>query len=209
MGDFNHPVICWESNRVGGKQSQRLLECSESNLLAQVLGKRTRWEVLLDMVLTITEELIKELKIGGTLGCSDHALVDFVILRRWARQKVKSWSWTSGEQASGCLRDYWATSPGKLSLETKEWSKYSNSLRIPFWEHRSSLFPNTQKISRGGRKPARLSKDLLVRLRDKKDMYRKWKQRGVAWEEYKEESGHAEMRSGQLRWRLNCTCWGM
>ena len=29
----------------------------------------------------IAEELIKEVKIGGSLGCSDHALVEFMISR--------------------------------------------------------------------------------------------------------------------------------
>lgn len=28
-----------------------------------------------------TEEVTKEVKIGGSLGCSDHVLVEFVILR--------------------------------------------------------------------------------------------------------------------------------
>lgn len=63
------------------KQSQRLLECVEDNFLVQVLDKPTRGEVLLDLVLTNADELIKEVNIGGTLGCSYHALVEFVISR--------------------------------------------------------------------------------------------------------------------------------
>jgi len=32
-----------------------------------------------------------------------------------------------------------------------------------------------KKSSRGNRKPVGLSKDLLLKLREKKDMYREWK----------------------------------
>lgn len=38
-------------------------------------------EELLDLMLTGVEELIKEIKTGGILGCSDHALLEFVISR--------------------------------------------------------------------------------------------------------------------------------
>ena len=43
-----------------------------------------------------------------------------------------------------------------------------------------------KKSSRGGRRSTWLSKDLLVKLRDKKEMYRQWKQGCVAWEEYRD-----------------------
>jgi len=38
----------------------------------QVVKKPTRRGVLLDLVLTNKEELIEDVKIGGSLGCSDH-----------------------------------------------------------------------------------------------------------------------------------------
>ena len=36
---------------------------------------------MLDLVLSSEEESIRDIKIGGSLGCSDHALVEFVILK--------------------------------------------------------------------------------------------------------------------------------
>ena len=41
---------------------------------------------LLDLLLTNAEESIREVKIGGSLGCSDHALVEFVILKNGKKQ---------------------------------------------------------------------------------------------------------------------------
>ena len=38
-------------------------------------------EALLDLMLTNAENGIRDVKTGGSLGCSDHALVEFVILK--------------------------------------------------------------------------------------------------------------------------------
>ena len=64
MGDFNHLDVHCEGDTEGSKQSWRLLECIEDKFLIQ---KLIRGEAFLDLVLTNAEELIKEVKIGGTL----------------------------------------------------------------------------------------------------------------------------------------------
>jgi len=48
-----------------------------------------------------------------------------------------------------------------------------------------SIFKH-KKSSRGNRKLPRLSKDQLDKLREKSEKYRQWKQRCMAWEEYKD-----------------------
>jgi len=42
------------------------------------------------MVLTNAEESIREVKIGGSLGCSAHALVEFVILKNAGPTKSRA-----------------------------------------------------------------------------------------------------------------------
>ena len=42
-----------------------------------------------------------------------------------------------------------------------------------------------RKLSRGHRRPSWLCKDLQLKLREKREMYRKWKQGCVSWEEYR------------------------
>ena len=81
MGYLNHMVICWDSGMVGGRQSRRFLESVKDSFLVQVIDGPTRGEALLDLVLTNAEESIREVRIGGSLGCSDHAFVEFVILK--------------------------------------------------------------------------------------------------------------------------------
>ena len=65
---------------VSCKTSRRFLESANGNFLVQVLDRLTRGEVLMDLVPT-NAEIIKGIKTGGSLGCSDHILVEFVISR--------------------------------------------------------------------------------------------------------------------------------
>ena len=54
-----------------------------------------RREVLLDLVLTNAEGIVKGIKAGGSLSLSNHALVEFVILRNvgHAKSGVRTTSW--------------------------------------------------------------------------------------------------------------------
>lgn len=45
--------------------------------------------VLLDQLATHTTELIMDIKTGGSLGCSDHALDEFTVLRDTGQVKDK------------------------------------------------------------------------------------------------------------------------
>ena len=61
------------------KKSRRLLESVENILLVLVLDRTARDRVLLDQLLTSAENIIKELKNGGSVGCSDYSLIEFMI----------------------------------------------------------------------------------------------------------------------------------
>ncbi|GAB0186388.1 hypothetical protein GRJ2_001104100 [Grus japonensis] len=78
LGNFNHFDICW---KVARRATRRLLECIEDNFLSQVIDNPTRGDAILDLLVTNASELISDVKIGGSLGCSDHLLVEFAVLR--------------------------------------------------------------------------------------------------------------------------------
>ena len=80
-GNFNHPCIWWKGNRAGCKQSRRFLESVADNFFMEAIDEPTRRGALLDLSLTNKEELIRELKADGNLGCSVQELVEFKILR--------------------------------------------------------------------------------------------------------------------------------
>ena len=81
MGGFNHPDTCWRDNTVAHKQSRRFRECVDDNFLLQVLEEPPRRGAVLDLVLTNREGLVGSVKLRGSLGCSDHEMVEFKILR--------------------------------------------------------------------------------------------------------------------------------
>ncbi|GAB0205782.1 hypothetical protein GRJ2_003043800 [Grus japonensis] len=81
MGDFNHPDICWRDNAAERKQSRKFLECVNDNFLLQVTEEPTRRGAMLDLVLINEEGLVGDVKLKGSLGCSDHKMVEFRILR--------------------------------------------------------------------------------------------------------------------------------
>ena len=58
------------------RQCRRFLECIE-NFLSQIIDSPKRREAMMDLLVTNVSELISEVKIQGTLACSDHALVEF------------------------------------------------------------------------------------------------------------------------------------
>ena len=90
VGDLNHQDICWKDHTVSCKRSRRLVESIDDNFLVQVLDRPTRGEALLDLLLTNAEEIIKGVNVGGSLGCSDHALVEFVILKNAGLAKSRA-----------------------------------------------------------------------------------------------------------------------
>ncbi|GAB0182655.1 hypothetical protein GRJ2_000730800 [Grus japonensis] len=81
MGDFNHPGICWRDNTARHKQSRRFLECIDENFLLQMTEEPRRRGAMLDLVLTNKEGLVANWKLKGSLGCSDHKMVEFKILK--------------------------------------------------------------------------------------------------------------------------------
>ena len=63
------------------KQSRRFLDCVEDNFLLQVIEEPTRRGAMLDLVLTNREGLVGNVTLKDSLGCSNHEMVEFDILR--------------------------------------------------------------------------------------------------------------------------------
>ncbi|GAB0182094.1 hypothetical protein GRJ2_000674700 [Grus japonensis] len=114
MGDFNHPDICWRDNAAERKQSRKFLECVYDNILLQVIEEPTRRGAMLDLILTNKEGLVGDVKLKGSLGCSDHKMVEFKILRaaRRACSKVTTLGFRRAD--FGLFRDL---------LDTVAWDK--------------------------------------------------------------------------------------
>jgi len=89
LGDFNHPNICWKSSTASCRQSRIFLECIEDKFLSQVIDNPSRDDVIQDLLDINASERFDDVKTGGSLGCSDHALVEFTVLREKGQAKSK------------------------------------------------------------------------------------------------------------------------
>ncbi|KFW04519.1 hypothetical protein N327_07886, partial [Fulmarus glacialis] len=65
--------------------------------------------------------------------------------------------------------------------------------------------PTCKKSGKEGKRPAWLSRDLLVKLKGKKEMHRQWKQGQVSWEEYRDAARLCRdgVRKAKARLKLN------
>ncbi|KAM9653655.1 uncharacterized protein ACIBXB_010484 [Morphnus guianensis] len=119
-GDFNHPGICWRDNTAGYKQSRRFLESIDDNFLLQVMEDPRRRGAMLDLILTSKEGLVGNVKLKGSLGYSDHEMVEFKILRAVRRAHSKLANLDFRRADFGLFRDLLGRVPWDTALEGRE-----------------------------------------------------------------------------------------
>ncbi|GAB0206600.1 mitochondrial enolase superfamily member 1 [Grus japonensis] len=186
MGDFNHPDICWRDNRAEHKRSRKFLECVEDKFLLQVIEEPTRRGAMLDLVLTNKEELVGNVKLKGSLSCSDHEMVEFRILRAARRARSKLTTLDFRRADFGLFRDLLGRIPWDKALEGRgaqdSWLIFKGHLL----QAQERCSPTKRKSGKSTKRPPWMNKEVLGKVKHKKEAYRGWKQGQVAWEEYRE-----------------------
>lgn len=138
--------------------------------------------VLLDLVLKIQEELVEDTKVGGSLGCSDHEMVEIRILHR----VIRSTRTLNFQKANLSLfKDLfigipWVRAPGENGIQ-----ETSSIFKHHFLQDQDQCMPMCKKSGKGGRTLAWLSRELLVNLKWKKEAYGMWKKGKATWEDSK------------------------
>ncbi|GAB0203811.1 hypothetical protein GRJ2_002846700 [Grus japonensis] len=205
MGDFNHPDICWRDNAAECKQSRKFLECVDDNFLLQVVEEPMRRGAMLDLVLTNKEGLVGDVKLKGSLGCSDHEMVEFRILRAARRACSKLTTLDFRRAGFGLFRDLLGRIPWDKALEGRgaqdSWLIFKGHLL----QAQEGCIPTKRKSSKNTRRPPWMNKELLGKVKQKKEAYRGWKQGQVAWEEYREtvRAARAQVRKAKALTELN------
>ncbi|GAB0177907.1 mitochondrial enolase superfamily member 1 [Grus japonensis] len=191
MGDFSHPDSCWRDNAAEHKQSRKFLECVNDNFLLQVTEEPTRRGALLDLVLSNKEGLVGDVKLKGSLGCRDHKMVEFRILRaaggHAARRACSKLTTLDFRRADfGLFRDLLGRVRWDKTLEGRgaqdSWLIFKGHLL----QAQERCMPTKRKSSKNTKRSPWMNKELLGKVRQKKEAYRGWKQGHVAWEEYRE-----------------------
>ena len=111
---------------------------------------------------------VKEVKIRSRLDCSYHVLVKFMISMNMGLAKSGVRILNFRRAKFQLIKYYWMRSAGKL---------YSGHKKEQSWQHfkdallraQEPSVPQYRKRGRGGRKPAWLGNDLLVKLSEKRD----------------------------------------
>ncbi|GAB0192671.1 hypothetical protein GRJ2_001732400 [Grus japonensis] len=205
MGDFNHPDICWRDNTVGHKQSRMFLERFDDNFLLQVIEEPTRRGAVLDLVVTNKEGLVGNVKLKGSLGCSDHEMVELKILRAVRRADSKLTTLDLRRVDLGLFRDLLGRVSWDKALEGRgaqdSWLVFKGHLL----QAQERCSPTKRKSSKYTRRPAWMNKELLGKLKHKKEVYRGWKQGQVAWRGYREtvQAARDQVRKAKALIELN------
>ncbi|PKU32580.1 nedd4-binding protein 2-like 2 [Limosa lapponica baueri] len=199
LGDFNYPNICWKSNTASCRQSRRFLECLDNNFLGQEIDSPTQGFAILDLIVTNASELIRDVKIGGSLGCSDHALVEFTVLRDTCQTRSIVRKLNFRKANFQLFKELVNRTPWETVLRDQG-GEAGRSLRTLSIEHKSC-----KKSSKKGKRPAWLSQDLLVKLKGKKELQRQFKQDQVSWEEYRDSAWlcRDEVKKAKAQLELN------
>ncbi|GAB0184567.1 hypothetical protein GRJ2_000922000 [Grus japonensis] len=123
---------------------------------------------MLDLVLTNKESLVGNVKLKGSLGCSDHEMVELKILRavRRAHSKLNTLDFRRAD--FGLFRDLLSGIPQDKALEGKgaqdNWLIFKGHL-LPAQEQR---IPTKRKSGKNTKRPPWMNKELLGKKSNKK-----------------------------------------
>jgi len=183
MGDFNHPDISWEDHTVRHMRSWRFLQSIDDNFLMQVVEEPTRRVALLDLVLTKKEGLVEDVKVGGSLGCSDHEMVEFRIMRGGSRaiSRIKTMDFRRAN--FDLFQELLGGIPWARALEGWGVHECWSLFKHYFLHAQDRCIPLSKKSSKGSRRSAWMSKQLLVELRWKRKVHEMSKEGQATWQE--------------------------
>jgi len=124
-------------------------------------------------------------KVGGSLSCSNHEMVEFRILRGGSRavSRIKTLDFRTAN--FGLFKDLLGGIPWTRALEGRGVQECWSLFKHHFLQAQDEGIPLSKKTRKGGRRPAWISKQLLAELRQKRKVYGMWKEGQVTWEEYR------------------------
>jgi len=161
--------------------SRRFLERIENNFLSQVIDSSTRGDAILDLMVTNASELISDVKIGGSLGCSDDALVEFTVLRDMgkARSIVRTLNFRKANFQ--LFKELVSRTPWQMVLGDGEAEQSWQIFKDTFHRVQELSVPRRKKSGKKGK-----SQDMLVQLKSKWEPHRQGKQGQTSWEKYRD-----------------------
>jgi len=141
--------------------------------------------VLLDLVLTNKEGLVDDVKVRGSLGCSDHEMGEIRILCGGNRAISRITALDFRRANFGLFKDLLRGITWVRALEGRGDQESWLLFKHHFPHTKDLCIPMSKKSSKAGRRPAWMSKEFLVEIRWKRKVYGIWKEGQPTWEEYR------------------------
>ncbi|GAB0180076.1 hypothetical protein GRJ2_000472900 [Grus japonensis] len=127
---------------------------------------------MLDLVLTNKEGVVRNVKLKGSLGCNDHEMVEFKILKAAKRVHSKLTTLDFRREDFGLFRDLLGRVPWDKALEGRgaqeSWLLFKDHLL----QAQEGCIPTKKKSGKNTQRPPWMNKELLDKLKHKKEAYR-------------------------------------
>jgi len=133
-------------------------------------------------------------KTGGSLGCSDHEIVEFRILHGGSRAISRITTLDFRKAIFGLFKDLLGGIQWVRALEGRGIKESWPLSKHHFLCAQDQCFPVSKKSSKGGRRTTWMNKELLEKLKWKTNLYRMWKEGQATWEEYRDVASYAGMQ---------------
>ena len=152
----------------------------------QLVREPTRGAAPLDLLFTNREGLVGDVEVGGCLGQSDHDMVEFSVLGGGRRGNSKTATLDFRRADFELFRRLVGRVLWSSVFESKGVQDGWLLFKKEVLKAQEQAVPLSRKMSRCGRRPAWMNRELFLRLQEKKRIYLLWKKGRATQKEYKE-----------------------
>jgi len=139
--------------------------------------------VYYEWMVTNASEFINDIKIWGSLGCRDRALVEFTVLRDMGKESIVR-TLIFRKAKFQLFKELVNRIPWETVIKDR-WAEQSWQIfKDAFHRTQELSVPRCKKSVKEVRRPTWLSQDLLVKLKSKRELHRQWRQGKVSQEEH-------------------------
>ena len=177
MGDFNYPHIDWANGCSNRGRESEFLDCLNDCAMEQMVTEPTRGEVILDLVLSNAEDLVRDVNVIAPLGNSDHNVIEYnICINRKLPNKTNTAMFNFKRGNFSEMRGYVKK---KLKGKVKKVKTLGESWRLfktTILEAQIKYIPLVRKgTNRFRKRPAWLTSNVIEAVKGKKDSFRQWK----------------------------------
>ena len=156
-------------------------------------------------MITYASDFVGDIKTEGSLGCSNHALVEFTVLRDMRKLKTIVRTLNFRKASFQIFKELVSRPLSETVLRDREAEQSWQIFKDAFHKAQELSIPQCKNSGREGTRLAWLSRDLLVKLKGKRELHRQWKQGHISREEYRDSAQlcRDKVRRTKVRLELN------